>query len=135
MPRFIFASFLVLSLFLYLWLRLINNTEPGQVLVSFLFSLLTFINLTIITAIFLYVVRTAGKNRLKKWLERPIQSLETNEERILYRRCLKMAALISAFVSLLLFLRIIELFTLFNFSLLLAMIVIGAVYLYLRARG
>jgi len=46
-----------------------------------------------------------------------------------------MAALISAFVSLLLFLRIIELFTLFNFSLLLAMIVIGAVYLYLRARG
>ena len=134
MPRFIFFSLIVLGFFLYLWLWLVNHTEPGQVLTSFLFSLLTFINLTIIIAIFLYIVRTAGKNRFKKWLERPIQNLETGEQRILYRRSLKMAAVISAFVSLLLFLRISELFTLFNFSLLLAIVIISAFYLYLKTR-
>lgn len=49
--------------------------------------------------------------------------------RPIWRRSFKMAAVISAFISVLVFLQLEELLNLFNFSLLLAIIILGSIWL------
>lgn len=125
MPRFIIGNLICLIISLTTLIWLVMSREPGTFWVNFFFSILVFINLTLIIGLLLFFIKT----KIAILTNNPLKS----DRRVLYRNGLKIASIIALFVSLLVFLKINTLFTLLNIVLAAAIAVTLTFYLYFKA--
>lgn len=135
MPRFVIFTIFLFIIFLIIWAWVFIKLEPGPVLHNLAFVILAFINSTLAITLFLFFLRTTFKNRLKNWLGKHVMPIEAGSQRMIFRSSFKMAWIISLFFSVLVFLKVIELFSVFNLAVLIAIVIISAIYIYLRSRG
>lgn len=135
MPRFLIFSFVVLFIFLFFWFWVIFKWEPGPFLNNLVFSILAFLNLTIILTVVLFLLRTVGKNRLKSWLSRHTPPIEISQQRIIFRKSFKMSLPVAAFASVLIFIKTLGLLNTFNLIIFSAIVATCTIYIYLKSRG
>ncbi|HEY5600646.1 MAG TPA: hypothetical protein VIK81_01010 [Patescibacteria group bacterium] len=126
-------KFLILPIFLSIFLLatiliFVNKTKPEGIVNLVIFSFFAFLFLSVLLSIGIYFGRDLKRQILKRFspkiLEgRDIQTLKQN-----YRRSLKMAILISGFISLILLLKLSGLLTIINLILAIAVVISFALY-------
>ncbi len=133
MPKPVVASIgiLVISFTGLIWL--INSTPPGPLWAHFTFGLLSFIIISLSSALLLYFARL----QLLYWLNQSAKvfpNLSLSDKKKLYRQNLKIATPVATFASLWLFLKLTQLLTLINLILTTFLTLALTFYLYLRSR-
>lgn len=128
MQKFLLSVFLATGASWVIFLFFLSRTSEESLIVDFLFSFFLFWTLSFSLSLIFYF----GRIFLGKFLRRKHIRLADEEQidlRPLWRRSFQMAAIISAFVSFLAFLKLEDQLTFFNLIILAAIIILGAVFL------
>jgi hypothetical protein len=132
MPRFLF-SVIIATIFSIIILAIFAvKTEPESIIVNFIFSFFVFVTLSLVIALAFFFLRTGVKSFVYRKTRRLEEILSVGEQRLLFRRSFKMAVPIAGFLGIIVFLRTNQILTVFNLVILLAIIVLGAIYIRTR---
>lgn len=128
MQRFLISVALATIISWIVLLIFASKTTQANLLKDLIFTVLLFIASSLTLSLILYFTRVLILKLIRRG---KIKFEEENfvDLRPVFRRSFKMAAVICAFITILAFLKLEDLLNLFNFALLLAIIVLGAIWL------
>lgn len=132
MPRFLFSVIIATIFSIAILAIFAVKTEPESIIVNFIFSFFVFVTLSLVISLAFFFLRTAVKSFVYRKTRRLEETLSVGEQRLLFRRSFKMALPIAGFVGIIVFLRTNQILTVFNLIILLAIIVLGAIYIRTR---
>lgn len=128
MQRFLISPILLSVVSWVLLLLFAEKTQETGILQVLVFTILLFLAISFTLSLIIYFAR----NLIAKIAARGKIKFEEDyfvDLRPLWRRSFKMASIISAFIAVLAFLKLEELLNLFNFGLLIIIIILGAIWL------
>ena len=128
MQRFLISVIVATAVSWLLLLIYASKTGDTSVFQDLIFTILLFFAAAFTISLILYFGRLIISNSLSRGRIK-LEEQTFVDLRPIFRRSFKMATIISAFISVLAFLQLEELLTLLNLSLLIAIVVLGSIWL------